>query len=189
MVEKVELVEYESRQFRTPAPTSADLKLAERLSFGGDLEPRIEVKWLATGKVDLRASSWVGVVRFSALEVRVVPKLVGGTLRVLQMLEYAAGVRLLGRIPLDQLTAGGVDLFELIVMLLVEEAKALIRDGLIRDYRAVDDTLPVMRGRLRMREQFLHRYGSFHRLECRFEEYDGDVPENQLLSAALRVVT
>ena len=71
--------------------------------------------------------------------------------------------------------------------LLVEETRALIRDGLIRDYRAVDDSLSVMRGRLRVREQFLRRYGSLHRLECSFDEYDGDIPENQLLSAALTV--
>ncbi|PND55340.1 hypothetical protein CRM90_22960 [Mycobacterium sp. ENV421] len=134
----------------------------------------------------MTASSWVGVVRFSAFEIHVVPKLVGGTLGVLRMLEYGAGVRLLSRVSDDgRLPSEGTDLFELIVMLLTEETKALLRDGLIRDYRPADETLTVMRGRLRMRDQYLQRYGSLDRLECSFDEYDGDVPENQLLVAAL----
>ena len=71
-------------------------------------------------------------------------------------------------------------------MLLTEEIKALIRDGLIRDYHPVEDSLDVLRGRLRVREQFLRRYGQLHRIECSFDEFDGDVPENQLLAAALQ---
>jgi 5-methylcytosine-specific restriction enzyme subunit McrC len=182
----IELTEYETRRVRSRAPTESDLKLAEALSAFGDLEPRLEVRWLTGGRVEVKAASWVGIVRFSGLEIRIVPKLVGGTLGVLRMLEYGSGVRLLARLPSDrQLPAEGTDLFELIVMLLVEEAKSLVRDGLIRDYRPTEETLTVMRGRLRMREQYLRRYGSLDRLECSFDEYDGDIPENQLVAAAL----
>ncbi|MFL0176828.1 McrC family protein [Mycobacterium sp. SMC-13] len=186
MFQTIELVEYESRRVRaTRGPTTADLELAARLSAGGDLDPRLEIRWLASGDLEVRASSWIGVARFSSVEIRVVPKLAGGTLRVLRMLEYTAGVRLLAHLPIDrQLPADGTDLFELVVMLLIEETRQLLRDGLIRDYRPVDDTLDVMRGRLRIRDQFLRRYGTLHRLECHFDEYDGDVVENQLLAAA-----
>lgn len=185
-MQTIELFEYESRRVRTTAPTSADLTLAQRLAATGDIEARVEVRWLADGMLDLKASSWVGVVRFSMVEIFVMPKLVGGTLRVLQMIEYSDGLRLLARLPPDQqLAATGDDLFELLVRILVSEAKLLIRDGLLRDYRPAEDTLTVMRGRLRMRDQFLKRYGTLHRLECSFDEYDGDIPENQLLAAAL----
>lgn len=184
--ETVELVEYESRRVRTASPSPDDLALAERLAPRGDLDARITVRWLAGGFVDIAASSWIGVIRFTNLEIRIVPKLVGDPLRVLRMLEYSGGVRLLAQLPIErELPAHGSDLFELIVMLLVQETQTLIRDGLIRDYRSVDDALVVMRGRLRIREQFLQRYGSFHRLECQFDEYDGDIPDNQLLAAAL----
>lgn len=186
MRQVIELAEYGTERIRSPEPTPSDIVLAERLMARGDLEARIEVRWLARGMVDIVASSWVGVVRFSALEIRVVPKLVGGTLRVLQMLEYAEGVRLLRHLPADQqIAAEGGDLFQLIVILLVAEVRNLLRDGLIRDYRTVDDTLTTLRGRLRLKEQFLNQYGSFHRVECSFDEYDGDIPENQLLAAAL----
>jgi len=179
--------EYETRVIDCPPPTLADKRLAQALAPCGDLAPRMDVVWLDGNQVKVRTYSWVGVVRFSAFEVHVVPKLIGGTLRVLRMIEYAGGVPLLARLRTERhLPVDGNDLFDLIVMLLTEETKALVRDGLIRGYHPVDDSLELMRGRLRIREQFLRRYGQFHRVECSFDEFDGDVPENQLLAAALQ---
>lgn len=185
MVETIELAEYETR-IAWARPTSDDERLAERLSAKGDASARLDVRWLANGRVEITASSWVGVVRFSDFQVRIVPKIAGGALRVMRMIGYSNSIRLLTHLPRDQqLSADGSDLFELIVMALVHETRSVIRDGLIRDYRPLDDTLTVMRGRLRLRDQFLRQYGSFHQLECHFDEYDGDILENQLLAAAL----
>lgn len=179
--------EYETRVIDCPRPTPGDKRLAQNLAAGGGLTPRMDVDWLDGGQVKVTTHSWVGVVRFSAMEIRVVPKLIGGTLRVLRMIEYADGIRLLAFLPTDRpLPAEGTDLFDLIVMLLTDETKALIRKGLIRDYHSVDDSVDVLRGRLRVREQLLRRYGQLHRIECSFDEFDGDVPENQLLAAALQ---
>ena len=181
-----QFAEYEARVINCPPPTPTDKRLAQDLARRGDIVPRMDLDWLDSGQVKVRTYSWVGVVRFSAFEIHVVPKLIGGTLRVLRMIEYAGGIPLLARLSTDRhLPADGNDLFDLVVMLLTEETKALVRDGLIRDYHPVDDSLGVLRGRLRVREQFLRRYGQFHRVECSFDEFDGDVPENQLLAAAL----
>jgi len=180
------LDEYDTKVFDCPAPTLADKHLRDSLAAGGDATPRMDVRFLAGGQMEVTTYSWVGVVRFSSVEIRVVPKLIGGNLRVLRMIEYAQDVRLIARLRTDRsLPAEGNDLFDLVVMLLAEETKKLIRDGLIRDYRSVEDSLDVMRGRLRIREQYLRRYGQLHRIECAFDEFDGDVPENQLLAAAL----
>jgi len=179
--------EYETRVIDCPRPTPKDKRLAQDLAAGGGLAPRMDIDWLDGGQVKVTTHSWVGVVRFSVMEIRVVPKLIGGTLRVLRMIEYAEGVRLLARLPTDRPLPGeGTDLFDLIVMLLIEETKALVRDGLIRDYHSVEDSVDVLRGRLRVREQFLRRYGQLHRIECSFDEFDGNVPENQMLAAALQ---
>ncbi|WP_128108343.1 McrC family protein [Mycolicibacterium elephantis] len=188
MAQSIELGEYDTRRVVTAPPTIDDQRLAERLSAGGDLQPRLLVQWWADGTVQVTASSWIGVVRFSHFEVRVVPKLVGGSLRVLRMLEYTSGVRLLAHLPVERdQPSEGRDLFDLIVMLLAKETRVLVHEGLIRDYRPVNDSLDVMRGQLRLREQYFRRYGALHLLECRFDEYDGDIPENQLLAAALAV--
>ncbi len=185
MREVIELGEYEQRRKAAAPPSPADLRLAEQLA-NRDLEPRLMVRWLVNNEIDITTTSWVGVVHFSQIEIRVVPKLVGGPLRVLRMIEYASGVQLLKRLPADRpLPANGNDLFDLICLLLAEETRALIRDGLLRDYRAVDESIDVLRGRLRLRDQYLRRYGQLHPLECHFDEYDSNVPENQLLAAAL----
>ena len=180
--------EYETRVIPCLPPTPGDKRLAQDLAAGGDLAPRMDIDWLDGGQVKVTTHSWVGVVRFSAIEIRVVPKLIGGNLRVLRMIEYSEGIRLLEHLPTERpLPGDGNDLFDLIVLLLTEETKALVRDGLIRDYHLVDDSIDVLRGRMRVREQFLRRYGQLHRIECAFDEFDGDVPENQLLAAALQV--
>jgi 5-methylcytosine-specific restriction enzyme subunit McrC len=176
------IAEYRSARTTAAPPTDHDLRLARQLQDAGQLA----VRWLADGTVEAVANSWVGVVRFSALDVTVEPKLVGGELKVLRMLDYAGGTDLLRRLPTDRpLPAGGTDLFELVCLLLALEAEALLRDGILRDYRTVDDTLGVLRGRLRTREQFLQRFGRVDQLECRFDEYDCDTPDNQYVAAAL----
>ena len=172
-------------------PSEADLRLSAQLS--GDLDEedsraRLRVRWLRDGQVELVASSWVGVVRFASFDVHVQPKYVGGPLGVLQMLQYSSGVQMLRRLPSNRpLPADGSDLFDLICLLLTEEVHALLRDGLLRNYRAVEDTLPVLRGRLRTKEQYLRRYGQVDQLECSFDEYDADTPENQFVAAAMNV--
>lgn len=183
----IELSEYQRARVTVADPTNEDLRLADRLTGDGH-DPRLAVRWLANGDIDITASSWVGVVRFSSLDIYVVPKLVGGALRVLRMLEYAAGVSMLLRLPADrELPAKGRDLFDLICLLLAQETEALVRDGLLRDYRATDDTLEVLRGRLRYRDQYLRRFGRLDRLECHYDEYNSDTPDNQLVAAGLTV--
>ena len=86
MLDKIELNEYESKRERAPEPTHADIQLAEQLS-SDVLEPKINVRWLSTGEVEISATSWVGVIQFSQVEIHVVPKLVGGQLGVLRMLQ------------------------------------------------------------------------------------------------------
>jgi 5-methylcytosine-specific restriction enzyme subunit McrC len=187
-VQREELGEYRSKTIEAEAsPTPSDENLAARLRGDDEQEPaRLDVRWLTNGKVYIRTTSWVGVARFSQLEVHILPKLAGGKLRVLRMLEYALGVRMLRRLPDDAtLTAKGHDLLDLVCLLLAEETQALLRGGLLRDYRETDDTLPVLRGRLRYRDQYLRRFGQLDRLECHFDEYESNTPDNQLLAAGL----
>jgi len=184
---QIVLNEYQSKRERVSPPTHADVQLAEQLS-SEVLEPKIIIRWLSTGEIDISATSWVGVIRFSHVDVHVVPKLVGGQLGVLRMLQYAAGIELIRRLPSERpLAAVKTNLLDLTALFLAEATKTLIQDGLLRDYRPVDDSLTALRGRLNLRDQYLRRFGQLHQLECNFDEYDGDVPDNQLVAAALQV--
>jgi 5-methylcytosine-specific restriction enzyme subunit McrC len=162
--------------------TAADRQLAEALSAG----QRMVVEELLEG-VRIRATSWIGVVQFEHFEVRVVPKLVGGNLGVLEMLEYASGVEALTRLQsirlLDVSTQGR--LVDLLAMLLAEASERIVRDGLLQDYVTREESLNVLRGRLRVVDQFRRRFGRIDHLECLFDELESDTLENRLLTVGL----
>src|SRR5690606_18903773 len=52
--------------------------------------------------------------------------------------------------------------------------------GLLKGYVTVEESLPVLRGRIRESEQLRRRFGRAVPLEVRYDEYSVDIPENQL---------
>jgi 5-methylcytosine-specific restriction enzyme subunit McrC len=139
--------------------------------------------------IRLDASEWIGVVRFSSLEVRVVPKLVGENLGVLQMLEYASGLGALSRLDAARTLAGDRDgsLVDLLALLLAEASLQIAKQGILQDYVTHEEALPRLRGRLLPYEQAVRRFGQVQVVECRFDDLETDIPENQLLAAGLGV--
>lgn len=124
------IAEYQQRRIPAPPPTEADLALADQLT-GAGRQPKLVVRWLAGGEMEVAASSWVGVVRFSGVQVSVVPKLAGGNLGVLRMLQYVSGLDLLRGLEGQDLPGIGENLFDLLCLLLADETKRVLRDGLL----------------------------------------------------------
>ena len=165
--------------------SDADRRLAEVLSSG---EGRLRVTELADS-LRFDASAWVGVVRFTNVEVRVVPKLVGENLGVLQMLEYSSGLGALARLESARTLAADRDgsLVDLLALLLAEASIQIAKQGILQDYVTREDSLTRVRGRLLPYEQTVRHYGQLKTLECRFDELETDVVENQLLAGALAI--
>jgi 5-methylcytosine-specific restriction enzyme subunit McrC len=70
------------------------------------------------------------VVRLERAELHVVPKLSGGNLAVLQMVDYASGLDALKRIEGNRdLGAGGASMLDLVCLLLVEATQACHAKG------------------------------------------------------------
>jgi 5-methylcytosine-specific restriction enzyme subunit McrC len=149
-------------------------------------DQRIVVDELRTG-VRISATSWVGLVRFDAVDVRVIPKLAGGNIGLVQMVEVATGLSALHRLPaVRPLLTDDSGLLDLIALLFVEATDAVLRGGLFRDYLEREEELSVLRGRILVREQILRRFGRIDRVACRFDELESDILENRLIAAALR---
>lgn len=181
----VELREWEQAEVRGLSPSQEDLDLAAQLTSD---QVGLSVDWLHGGTARIRAASSVGVVRFESMEVQVVPKLVGGNLGVLQMIDYSSGLGALRRSQgVRQISAEGASLIDLICLLLSEECERLARQGLMHDYVGREDSLPILRGKLLVREQATKRFGQISVLECGFEEFEADILENRILAAALGV--
>ena len=98
--------------------TPSDQRLKEELESGE--EGRLLVDELRAG-VRVTARSWVGIVRFERFEVRVVPKLAGDNIGLVEMIEFATGLDSLRRSSSARtLHAEGTGLFDLIALLLAE---------------------------------------------------------------------
>jgi 5-methylcytosine-specific restriction enzyme subunit McrC len=74
-------------------------------------------------------------------------------------------------------------MLDLVCLLLVEATQAVLRQGLVRDYTVHEEPIGALRGRLRIEEQIRRYYGQVDVLECRFDEHEADVLENQVLLA------
>jgi 5-methylcytosine-specific restriction enzyme subunit McrC len=165
--------------------TPADRRLLARMDGMG--ERRLDVDELRKG-VRIRSRQWVGTARFEGFEVRVEPKLAGGDLGLVRMIDYAAGIGGLHKsIGGRTLATGGAALVDLLALLLVEQCGTLLRGGLLTDYVEREDDLPVVRGRLLAARQIAERFGRADRLLCRYDEHGRDVDENIVLAAALAV--
>ncbi|WP_263431070.1 McrC family protein [Nocardioides sp. TRM66260-LWL] len=76
------------------------------------------------------------------------------------------------------------DLRAVLARMFTLEAEHALATGPLRGYRTEDQTLPVLRGRLRMRDQDLRRFGHLSLLEVRVDEWTIDTPENRIIRSA-----
>jgi len=77
-------------------------------------------------------------------------------------------------------------LFEWFIAMFLAKALRLVRRGLRAAYEALEDNLPVLRGRLAMNQHLRRNVADASRLYVRFDEFTPNRPENRLVHAALR---
>ncbi len=165
--------------------SKSDRELVKRIGDSG--KGRLSVDELRDG-LRIRARSWVGVLRFEAVEVRIIPKLAGGQKSIARLLEFTSGLDGLGRFDADAFVKiEGTSLHDLVALLFAEATERVVRRGLVSDYIEREEGLPAVRGRILADRQILERFGRLDRVICRFDELEHDVDENRLLLLALRV--
>jgi 5-methylcytosine-specific restriction enzyme subunit McrC len=128
----------------------------------------------------------VGAIRRGDLLVRVTPKI--GVVQVLRLLARAHGIH---RLQIDDQLVGvaaTTELSAVLAVLFVQEAATAMAAGPMRGYRTEDQTLPVLRGRVRLREQHLRRFGLPSPLDVTVDEWTLDTDDNRRLHAAATVL-
>lgn len=122
----------------------------------------------------------VGVALVAGVELWVKPKL--DIRRLFFLLGYATD----GTGWRDEVIplAEAPDLFNALAEAFARQADRALRQGLIQGYRIMEESLPVLRGRVREADQLRRRYGLAVPLEVRYDDYTVDVAENQLLRSA-----
>lgn len=144
----------------------------------------VEIREMRNG-IYIKASSWVGVVRFEAFTLRIRPKL--SNVDLMRMILIGGGFDRLRRFRAtrEYEFEDNISLFDLVALLLADACAAVARDGLLRGYVVEEDDLPVMRGRLRVADQMRRRFGQVNRLECLYDDHHADIIDNQILNTAL----
>lgn len=126
----------------------------------------------------------VGVASCGRLRVRVHPNV--GVVQVLRLLARAHGIG--GLTIADSLVdvEAEPDITAVLAVLFAEEALTAMAAGPLRGYRTEDQTASVLRGRIRLREQALRRFGMLVPIEVTVDEWTADTTENRRIRAATR---
>jgi 5-methylcytosine-specific restriction enzyme subunit McrC len=135
---------------------------------------------LTGGTWSVSAGPWVGVLRAADVELRIRPRIT--IARLMYLLGYVQDPDAWRDDPValdDQ-----PDLWPAMAEVFLRRAERALERGLLQGYRTEESSQMVMRGRLRESEQLRYRAGLAIPLEVRFDEYDVDIAENQLIRAA-----
>jgi 5-methylcytosine-specific restriction enzyme subunit McrC len=141
----------------------------------------VEVRTEGSGRWRLLPNGRVGAVRIDGIDVQVRPKV--GVSRLLFLLGYASDP---GFRPEDVQGKPEPDLWPALGESLARQAERALVRGVRQGYVTVDDSLAVLRGRVRVADQITRRPGMMLPLEVQYDEYSTDIPENQILRTALR---
>lgn len=135
---------------------------------------------MEAGTWNVKAMSYVGVIRAGRTELRIRPRIT--VARLIYLLGYAQDANAWKDDPvgLDDLP----DLWPAMAQVFVRQAERALERGVLQGYRTEESAQLVMRGRLREADQLRVSAGLAIPLQVRFDEYDVDIAENQLLRSA-----
>lgn len=148
---------------------------------------------LQWGHRQVKFTQFCGVVQVDGLQVEVLPKLTPYQTEaqqrdtLLTMLACANDLE-----SVDALAAGlatsRTTLLDLFIRHFAHLLERQLQQGLLRDYRDIDDTLGQVRGRIDLVRQQRENLFKPQRLACRYSELVADISVNRLLHSALRLV-
>jgi len=122
----------------------------------------------------------VGAARVGDVEIQIRPKVpIARLLFLAGYSEHAAAWR-----PETVPVVQAADLIPVVAQVLWRQTERAIRLGLLPGYIVVEESSPVLRGRLRESEQLHRHHGLPLPLEIRHDECTIDIPENQILRTA-----
>lgn len=182
-IEELVLSEWSEKELPDFQLSDEAQRLCKKLSTRSG--PQVEILQLGSG-LRIRTFSWIGIIELDSIRLRIEPKLAGKHLNVPKLVDWTSGIDALRKVGPDlPIDFKGDSLFDLLVRLLVDESEGLIRGGLRTDYIERQEAIRLLKGRLDVERQIRRQRGRFDKLECRFDERSSNIPDNQLLLAAL----
>ncbi|MGH9223385.1 MAG: McrC family protein [Acidimicrobiales bacterium] len=143
----------------------------------------VEAHRLGGGAWAVTPLTKVGVASIAGVTVWIRPKI--DIHRILFLMCYARdpGWRT-DLVDLEQVA----DLLAVLAWAFADQAERALQLGLLQGYVETDDSLPVLRGRLRDADQLRQRFGLAVPLLVRYDHYTVDIAENRILRAATELL-
>ena len=140
----------------------------------------------------LSAQQYVGATQAGGLTVEVLPKIEGiadTTIRcnLVAMLSMALDLEI-SEGDVAKVATQNHGILEVLIRLFCDKLFAQVHRGLVRRYEGREENLPLLRGKLGVKEQVRLNAANPERLYCRFDEFQEDNPLNQILKAAVRLL-
>lgn len=145
----------------------------------------LQVQALPGGMCRLRPGAVVGRLQFGIVDIRILPKY-----PMPSLLAMLVEVHEMAQLTPDLVGYDtSPEVVDLLVQIFLGQVERVVRQGLRRTYIQEDEELVAVRGRIDLRRTVgLHLRGKA-KVQCRYEEYTLDGPENGTLLAALRAIT
>lgn len=162
---------------------SDPLELEEDVRLLLESTKLVVVRGIGRGKWKLLPNGFVGAVQVDDLLVEVKPKGKVGVSQILFLLSYAKDP---GFRPQDVEAEATDDLWAALGETLARLGERATSGGVLQGYISRDGASRTVRGRIRMSDQVTRRPGFMFPIEVTHDEYTIDIPENQILRAAVR---
>ena len=128
----------------------------------------------------LTPGSTVGAFESESLSILIRPKI--GIPQLLSLICYAMSSYRPRSELFDYPQYQGLQ--DILALALTSAARRAFANGLLHGYRAEEDELYAIRGRIRFDDQLRHRYGISPPIQVRFDEFTDDILANRLVKAA-----
>ena len=153
-------------------------------------------QYFEVGHKHLRTRSFVGYVEVGELAIEILPKadrdaspsIAMWRDGLLEMLRVALGMRF-ARLPEAGQKLTRCRLLDLIARAYVAELVVLLREGLAKGYRTTQSNGAMFRGQLKIGEHLRENIARADRFFVEYQIFDHDIAVNQVLAAALEVLS
>lgn len=164
-------------------PKTVELSAEEALALQESKLFKVTRAW--GGDWDISPTGWVGAVQNRNFLFEVRPKDKVGLNRLMFLLGYAANP---GFREEDVEAGEEPDFFSAIAHSFVRQCERALMKGPISSYVTVDESLRMLRGRIRVGDQLSRHLGLPNPLEVTYDEFTMDIAENRILRSALRLL-
>ena len=158
------------------------------------LEKKLPTTAWIWGNREIKFQHYCGVITLGNLSVEILPKIYGietdaGSSRhaLVRMLYKARRIKLI-KAGSATIALQKHNLMDVFILHFCDQLRGLLMQGMIHKYVECEENLKVLRGRLRIEQQFKQNLAHRERLYCQYDELSEDNAHNQVLKYVLKIL-